>query len=119
MLTKGALEDKISNLMVRFQKEQFGRGAESAKTYILEDMIIVRLKGVLTPAEKQLAQTPEGKSVIKEFRYHLEQICRPQMEELIQHITRAKVISLHCDISTKTGERVDIFILDRSLTERE
>ncbi|AZR74150.1 hypothetical protein BBF96_12535 [Anoxybacter fermentans] len=113
MPTKGELADKISSLMVKFQKEQFGRGAESAKTYIIDDMVIVRLKGVLTPAEKQLAQNHEGQRVIKEFRYHLEEVCRPQLEHLIQQVTGARVISIHCDISTKTGERIDIFILDR------
>ncbi len=115
MPTKGELEDRISNLMIKFYKEQFGRGADSAKTYIIDDMVIVRLKGVLTPAEKQLAKDVEGQRVIKEFRYHLEEVGRPELENLVQEVTGAKVISLHNDISTKTGERVDIFILDKKL----
>lgn len=115
MSTRGELEDKISNAMVKFHKEQFGRGAESARTYIIDDMVLVRLRGVLTPAEKQLAHNQEGQKLIKEFRYHIEEICRPQLEQLIQDITGATVVSLHCDISTKTGERIDVFVLNNKL----
>ncbi len=114
-VTKGQLETLISNKMVKFQHEQFGRGAEAVKTFIVKDMVIVRLKNVLTPAEKQLAHTAHGKKVIKELRYELEDIIRPKLEALIQELTGAKVCSIHNDISTKTGERIDVFILDCNL----
>lgn len=116
-MTKGQLEALISNNMTKFQHEQLGRGAEGAKTYIIRDMVIVRMENVLTLAEKQLAMTDEGKSLIKELRCQLERIIRPKMEKLIQELTGATVISLHNDISTKTGERIDIFILDRDLED--
>lgn len=116
-MTKGQLEASISKHMTKFQHEQLGRGAEGAKTYIIKDMVVVRMENVLTLAEKQLAMTQEGKSLIKELRCQLEMIIRPKMEKLIQELTGANVISLHNDISTKTGERIDIFILDRDLEE--
>jgi uncharacterized protein YbcI len=115
-MEKGKLEALISNKMISFQREQLGRGAESAKTYIIDDMIIVRLKGVLTAAEKQLAQQEKGKALVKEMRYQLEEIIRPKLEALIIDITGIKVISLHNDISTKTGERIDIIILAENVT---
>ena len=112
MLDKGKLEASISNKMIAFQREQLGRGAESAKTYIIDDMIIVRLQGVLTAAEKQLARQDKGKALVKEMRYQLEEIIRPQLEILVEEITGVKVKSLHSDISTKTGERLDVIILE-------
>jgi len=114
-MTKGQLEDKISSKMISFQKEQLGRGSESAHTYIIDDMIIVRMQGVLIPAEKLLAQQEKGKSLVKEMRYQLEELIRPKLENLIEEIIGAKVISFHNDISTKTGERIDVIILDRPL----
>ncbi|MBN2222039.1 MAG: DUF2294 domain-containing protein [Vallitaleaceae bacterium] len=114
-MEKGQMEALISNSMISFQREQLGRGAESAKTYIIDDMIVIRLKGVLTSAEKQLAQKEKGKALVKEMRYQLEEIIRPKLEQLIEEITGAKVISLHNDISTKTGERMDVVILDHKL----
>jgi uncharacterized protein YbcI len=59
-MTKGEMEASISSRLIQFQREQLGRGAESAKTYIIEDMIIVRLKGVLNSAEKQLSKQEKG-----------------------------------------------------------
>lgn len=114
-MDKGKLEALISANMISFQKDQFGRGAESAKTYIIDDMIIIRLKGVLTAAEKQLAQKEKGRCLIKEMRYQLEEIVRPMLERLIEETTGVKVISHHNDISTKTGERMDVIILEEKL----
>lgn len=111
-MEKGRLEALISNKMIAFQREQLGRGAESANTYIKDDMIVVRLQGVLTAAEKQLAQQDKGKALIKEMRYQLEEIIRPKLEVLVEEIIGIRVKSLHNDISTKTGERIDVIILE-------
>ncbi len=118
MESRGKLEAEISNNMITFQREQLGRGAESAKTYIIDDMIIVRLKGVLTSAESQLAKTEEGKALVKEMRFRLEEIIRPKLEALIEEITGIRVVSLHNDISTKTGERIDVVILEKPIRFR-
>ena len=115
MLDKGKMEALISSKMISFQKEQMGRGAESAKTYIIDDMIIIRLKGVLTAAEKQLAMQDRGKRLIKEIRFQLEEIMRPQLEEMIEELTGTKIVSIHNDISTKTGERIDVIIIEDKL----
>lgn len=78
-------------------------------------MILIRLRGVLTPAERQLARTGDyrdGKGLIKQVRIQLLEKAKPLLETLIQDITGRKVQSLHTDISTVTGERVIIFALD-------
>jgi len=67
--TKGQIEAKISETMMKFEKEFMGRGPEEAKTWILKDLILVRLRGVLTPAEERLTKTPQG----REFRYQYEE----------------------------------------------
>lgn len=117
-MTKGQLEALISNKMVAFQREQLGRGAEGARTYISNDMIVIRMNKALTPAEKQLALTKQGQGLIKEMRIQLESIIRPKLEELMENLTGAKVISIHNDISTKTGERIDMFIFNCNLEEQ-
>ena len=57
--TKGQIEAEITEAVIRFEKEYMGRGPEEAKTYIVDDMVLVRLKGVLSRAEHQLATTGE------------------------------------------------------------
>ena len=116
--TKGEIEAQISEAIIRFEKEYMGRGPKETKTLILNDLIFVRLKGVLTPAEEQLAKTVEGADLIKKTRVQLLEGARVLLESIISEITSCQIKSLHSDISTKTGERVIIFTLEENLEEQ-
>ena len=111
--SKGKMEDEITKAMIQWEKDYMGRGPTAAKTDILRNMIIVTLKGVLSAAEKHLAADKEGMALIKKLRQQLIEQGRSELEEVIERLTSAKVVSLHTDISTKTGERVIIFVMDR------
>ena len=116
MKNRGKLEKEVSEAIIRFEKEYMGRGPLETKTFIIEDMILVRLKGVLTKAESQLVSTGEnsnGRELVKRLRIELLQKGRPLLEKVISSITSGKVVSLHTDISVKTGERIIIFTMDR------
>ena len=113
--SKGQLEADISEALIKFEKEYMGRGPEQTKTYIIGDLIVVRLQRVLTPAEQQLAKTSDemrGLTLIKQVRTELLEKARPLLEQIITDLTGRRVRSLHTDISTVTGERVIIFTLD-------
>jgi len=116
--TKGQIESQISEAIIKFEKEYMGRGPKETKTYIIKDMIFIRLKGVLTSAEEQLAKTAEGSELIKKTRIQLLEGARFLLENIISDITGYQVKSLHTDISTKTGERIIIFILEQNLEEK-
>lgn len=116
--TKGQVEAEISNAIIQFEKDYMGRGPKETQAYIIDDMILLRLKGVLTPAEQQLAKNPEGTNLIKQVRSNLLEQGRGLLSELIEKMTGLKVISLHTDISTKSGERVIIFSLSENLERR-
>ena len=113
--TKGQLEAEISEAIIKFEKEYMGRGPDETRSYILDDMILVRLRGVLTPAERQLAGAGDGtrgRTLIKQVRIELLEKGRALLEPIIRDICGKNVKSLHTDISTVTGERVIIFVLD-------
>ena len=86
--------------------------------FIVEDMILVRLRGVLTPAEVKLAQTSEGHRLIKQVRRQLLEGSRPLLETIVREKTGCQVLSLHTDISAKTGERIIVFTLAENLGAR-
>jgi len=114
---KGQIEAEISEAIIKFEKEYMGRGPEETKTYIIDDMVIVRLKRVLTPAEQQLAKTtegPTGRALVKQIRTELLEKALPLLNAVATEITGKNIISLHTDISTVTGERIIIFTLDGS-----
>jgi len=114
-MTRGQVETEISAAIIKFEKEFMGRGPTETKTYIIDDMVLVRLRGIMTPAEQQLVQaenTSRGRELIKQVRHELLERGRPLLEAVIQDILRRKTVSLHTDLSTITGERVIIFTLD-------
>ncbi len=113
--TKGQVEAEISEAIIKFEKEYMGRGPLETKTHIIDDLVLVRLKGIMTQAEYQLARTndnPKGRELIKQVRHELLEKGRPLLEAVVNDLTGRKTISLHTDISTVTGERVIIFTLD-------
>ena len=113
-MTKGQIEAQICEAIIKFEKEYMGRGPKETKAYILKDMVFIRLKGVLTLAEEQLAKTGEGAELIKKTRMQLLENTRALLENMISDITGCHVKSMHTDISTKTGERIIIFTLDQN-----
>jgi len=113
--TKGQVEAEISKALIQFEKDYMGRGPQETKTFIIEDMILIRLKGVLTSAEQQLAKNLEGMNLIKMVRSNLLEQGRDLLVDVVEKITGFKVIALHTDISTKTGERMIVFVLDKNL----
>ena len=113
--TKGQVEAEISEAIIKFEKEYMGRGPDETKTYLIGDMVLVRLRGVLTPAEKQLAKTDDnlkGRALIKQVRIELLEKARVLLENIVQDVLGEKVITMHTDISTITGERIIIFVLE-------
>ncbi len=116
-LTRGEAEAQITEAIIKFEREYMGRGPEKSRTFIMEDNVFVRLRGVLTPAEKQLATTDDsltGRKLIKEVRKELIEKARFLLETIIYDILKIKVQSLHTDISSVTGERVIIFTLEQT-----
>jgi uncharacterized protein YbcI len=108
------VEAEISQAIIRFEKEFMGRGPLETRTHILDDLVVVRLKGVLTPAELKLAATadnPRGRYLLKEVRQELLDRGRPLLEAALRDILGVSVRSMHTDISTKTGERIIAFTL--------
>ena len=112
-MTKGQAESKISEAIVKFEREYMGRGPMETRTFIIEDLIVVRLKGVLTPAEEQLTKTKDGAELIKKTRALLIEEGKTLLVNMIFEIMGVKVLSLHTDVSTKTGERVIVFTLKK------
>lgn len=111
-MTKGQTEARITEMFIKFLKEYMGRGAIEGKTYIIKDMVIVRLKGVLTPAEEQLAKTVEGAELVKKTRMLLLEGAKELVSKAISDILECNVINMFSDICIKKGERFIVFTLD-------
>jgi uncharacterized protein YbcI len=122
MKTQGEIEAAICEGMARFEQEYMGRGPKDIHTHLVGDLLVVRLHGVLTAAEKQLVKSlsaEKGRDLLKQVRTQLIETARPVMEAMVQEVTGVKVLSVHHDISTTTGEEVVLFTLAESPLFRE
>jgi uncharacterized protein YbcI len=115
--TRGEYEAEFTRAMIKFEKEYLGRGPQDVRTVFLSDLIIVRLKGILTPAEAKIAATDDGRELVKETRRRLFESARDLIEQMVRDIVGVGVISLHTDMSTKTGERIVVLTVDKDLDE--
>jgi len=115
MKTKGEIEAEISRAIVQFEIDYMGRGPKETRTHIVEDLVVVQLKGVLTPVEEQLTRTLDGKELVKKMRATLIDKARLLLYQVIGDITGTKIVDLHTDISTESGERMFVFVLEGNL----
>jgi uncharacterized protein YbcI len=122
MPTKGEIEAAICNRMTRFSQEYMGRGPRDIQAHLIDDILFVRLRGILTPLEQQLVKTQSaesGRALLKQVRTHLIEVMRPVMDPMVEEVTGVKVVSLHHDVSTTTGEEVVLFTLAETPRYRE
>jgi len=114
MKTQGEIEAAICDGVSRFEQEYMGRGPKDIRAHLIGELLVVRLQGVLTAAEQHLVRTvqPEkGRDLLKQVRTQLIETARPVLEAMVEKVTEAKVVSLHHDISTVSGEELLIFTL--------
>src|SRR2546421_295705 len=114
MKTQGEIEAAICEGITHFEQQYMGRGPKDIRAHLIGDLLVVRLTGVLTEAEQQLVKTlpaEKGRDLLKQVRTQLIETARPVMEAMVQEVTGAKVMSLHHDISTRTGEEFVLFTL--------
>ncbi len=144
MKSQGEIEAAVCDGISRFQQEFIGRGPRDIHAHLLGNLLVVRLQGVLTPAERQLiapwheaesGATPggddgggtagsgdgsgngngngngNGRTLLKQVRAHMVATGRPRLGELVEQAAGVKLVSVHHDISTVTGEEVIVFSL--------
>jgi uncharacterized protein YbcI len=122
MKSQGEIEAAICAGVSRFEQDYMGRGPKDIHAHLLGDLLVVRLRGVLTAAEQQLVQSlpaDKGRDLLKQVRTQLIETARPVLEALVREATGVPAVSLHHDISTATGEEVVLFTLAEAPDFRE
>jgi len=115
--SKGEIEAAIRMAVIKFEQEFMGRGPDEVKAFIMQDQVLVRLKGVLTLAERQLAKMAEGIEMVKRMRQNLIAQGRDKLCEQVSELTGAKTLALFTDIDVQIGERVLVFTVDRDIQD--
>jgi uncharacterized protein YbcI len=108
--TKGQIEAEISKAMIRFKREQLGRGPADIRTQILQDLVIVRMADMLTTAERTLVRAG-GEDLLKQVRAKLLESEHETLDNILREATGCEVVSIYSDLNPETGERIIVFVL--------
>lgn len=114
--TKGQVEDLLAKEFTVFYANKLKMGPRETKVYIVDDMVILRIQKEPHPYEEALLETGDkGIEIVKKMRKHIHESIIDKTSKIITDNTGCMVISFHSDSSTLTGERFEIFILDKNL----
>lgn len=113
--TRGAVEADLASAVVKFHREQYGRGPSDIRAALLGDLAIVRCIGVLTPTEVRLASTESGRRLVRSSRQELRSIVHRDVEGIVGAIAGCAVLRSYCDVDVEAGEQLEVYVLERSL----
>jgi len=113
--TKGQIEAEISEVITKFKIEHIGKGPKEVKSYIIEDMIVIRLKGALTTSEQQLTKSPEGTALVKRSRVCILEKAQSVLENLLHSLLNVDIISFYVDVNPKIAEMFIVLGLSKNI----
>ncbi|PSQ97361.1 MAG: hypothetical protein BRD55_03555 [Bacteroidetes bacterium SW_9_63_38] len=113
--TKGQIEAGVTEATTQYERDYLGRGPKEAKSFIVENLVIVKLQGILSPAERQLSHENGGVGLIKKMRIRLIESSSEDLCDLVTEETGTDAVSMHTDISSRTGKRIFVFSMDADL----
>jgi uncharacterized protein YbcI len=115
--TRGQYEAEITREIIEMEKDFLGRGPTETRTFFVDDMILIRKRGILTPAETKLAETPEGEDLVKQTRRQLFESSRPLIDEIVDRVLECNVVGMHTDMDVGLNERILVLMVDMNLDE--
>ncbi|MBC8104063.1 MAG: DUF2294 domain-containing protein [Cytophagales bacterium] len=116
--TKGSIEAEVANAIVRFQREQQGRGAADVRASLVGDMVVVRSGGIFTPTEAHLAVSDEGRRLIKSARQELRSIHRGEIEGIVSKLVDCTILRSYYDLDVDAAEQVEVYMLTQDVEKR-
>jgi len=114
--TLGEMRAMISKEIVRLQAEYYGKGPTKAKTYIVEDLVVVVLEETFTRAEKTLAERGE-RDAIQHIRRRFQQQMADNFTSVVEQATGRRVRTFLSETDIETDVSVETFLLAEERTD--
>ena len=112
----GEMRARISTEIVRLQAEYYGKGPTRAKTYIVEDLVVVVLEESFTRAEKTLVERGEG-AAIQHIRRRFQQQMAESFTSVVEQATGRRVRAFMSDTDIAQDVSVETFLLADERTD--
>src|SRR3954453_10982094 len=106
--TGGDVLARLSDEMVRAKKQFFGKGPEQAKSYMVDDMLFVVMRGGLTAAEETMLRF-DRPNMVRQFRQLFENEMTELLTGLVEETTGRKVVNYQSQIMFDPDIIVEMF----------
>lgn len=108
--------NRFNDVIRKLRKQLFGKGPERMETVFVKNMAVTTLYGNLTPTEKFIASTDEGKEMVHAARTRLIQdVYAKAPPDGLEEIVGAKFVHLFSDIKVEEDMAVSVFVFDRPI----
>jgi uncharacterized protein YbcI len=106
-----SLLSRLSNEMVRAQKQFFGKGPTQAKSYMVDDMLFIVMRGGLTTAEQTMLDFGR-QDLVRQFRQLFEDEMTERLTSMVEEVTGRRVANYQSQIMFKPDVMVEMFVFD-------
>ena len=113
-----SLLSQISNEMVQAMKQYFGKGPTRAKSYMLDDFLIIVMRGGTLPAERTLVEGGREEAV-RTFRQEFQDEMEGPLVAKIEELTGRKIINYQSQILFDPDMLFEIFVFDSAAQDEE
>lgn len=113
--SKQEIEAAVGKAISNFLKEHMAEHVEALAVQLVEDTLIVRLKDVLTPAEKCLIKDGEGIRLIAELKEKLMEGSKVNLKTMIENLSDVEIVDIHTSFNIEASELVIVFALAKDL----
>jgi uncharacterized protein YbcI len=110
-LSGGKLLSEITNRIVAFMREHYGRGPIKAKTYVLDNLIVCVLSDGFTAIERTMMEGGEPERVL-EMRRDFQRMMKVRYSEMIEELTGRQVLAFLSQAHVEPDLTVEMFLLD-------
>jgi uncharacterized protein YbcI len=112
----GEMRAIISREIVRLQAEYYGKGPTKAKTYIVDDLVVVVLEESFTRAEKTLVERGE-REAIQHIRRRFQQAMADSFTSVVEQATGRRVRVFLSETDIERDVSVETFLLADERTD--
>ena len=113
-LVGGRLLAEITNRIVAFMREHYGRGPIKAKTYVLDNLIVCVLSDGFTAIERTMMEGGEPDRVL-EMRRDFQRMMKQRYSDMIQELTGRTVLAFLSQAHVEPDLTIEIFLMDGPL----
>ena len=105
---------RLSRETAKIQKDAFGKGPVSVRSYLFDDLLLVVMRDGLTVAEKTMLEFGQA-DLVRSFRQTFENEMTSRFVDMVEQVTTRKVLTYQSQIMFDPDVVIEIFVFDREL----